>query len=223
MPKILVVVAEAILRDRLTAELDAAGHDARGAASGADALLAAAEPLDLVILDALLPGAEGFALCRRLRETGVPAILLIAELDGVTEQLARETGADDLLLAPFEMGELLDRVRALLPPQPVSAPIEEPVVVDDLVIDLAANRVLRGAVPVALKPKEMELLAFLVRHRGAVCSTRQLLGEVWGYEYFGDSRTLAVHIHGLREKLGDDPSEPHLIQTVRGAGYRFMG
>ncbi|HET7034773.1 MAG TPA: response regulator transcription factor [Thermomicrobiaceae bacterium] len=223
MPKILVVVAEAILRDRLTAELDAAGHQARGVAGAEDALLAAAEPLDLVILDALLPGVDGFALCRRLREAGVPAILLIAELDGVTEQLARESGADELLLAPFEMGELLDRVAALLQTEAVEESVEEPVVVDDLVIDLAANRVLRLGVPVALKPKEMELLAYLVRRRGAVCSTRQLLGEVWGYEYFGDSRTLAVHIHGLREKLGDDPSEPHLIQTMRGAGYRFVG
>ena len=93
----------------------------------------------------------------------------------------------------------------------------------DLAIDLSAHRVLQGEREVALKPKEWDLLVFLTRHRGQVCTTDQILEAVWGYDYVGDSRTVAVHVHGLREKVESDPGHPRLIETIRGVGYRFSG
>ncbi len=186
---------------------------------------------DLVLLDVMLPKLDGFEVCRRVRErSAVPILMLTAKSDEVDRVVGLELGADDYLTKPFSMRELLARVKALLRRRELLAaeldrrsavPIDEPLVAGDLEIDVAGHRVLKAGAPVALTPKEFDLLTFLVRHRGRVFSAEQLLEQVWGYDHTGDARTVAVHVRSLREKLEEEPSRPRRIETVRGVGYRY--
>ena len=232
MTTILLVEDEQTLRTTIAYNLERAGFTVRAAEDGDEALrLANAEPPDVVVLDVMLPTIDGFDVCRQIRRTSaVPIIILTARDEEIDRVVGLEIGADDYLTKPFSMRELIARVKALLRRrellrQELSQSSEAGSIlrIGDLTIDFAAYRVLVGDHEIALKPKELELLAYLARHRGRVCSTRQLLEQVWGYDYFGDSRTLAVHIHGIREKLEADPASPKLIETVRGVGYRFSG
>jgi len=150
----------------------------------------------------------------------VPIILLTARGAEADKIIGLETGADDYIVKPFSLGEFLARVRAALR-RGAAAPPADVLTSGDLRLDLAARRVARAGRAIALAPREFDLLALLMRHRGAVMSRDLLLARVWGDDFVGDARTVDVHIRWLRQKLEQDPSQPVLIQTVRGVGYRF--
>jgi DNA-binding response OmpR family regulator len=232
MAMILVVEDEPTLLAAITYNLRREGYRALTAADGAAALALAAdrpEAPDLVVLDVMLPKLDGLEVCRRLRaRSAVPILMLTAKTDEVDRVVGLELGADDYLTKPFSMRELVARVKALLRRRDLlaaelghrsSVVAGERLAAGDVAIDLAGHRVTMAGAPVALTRKEFELLAFLVRHRGRVFSAEQLLEQVWGYQAV-DARTVAVHIRSLREKLEAQPSQPRLIETVRGVGYR---
>jgi DNA-binding response OmpR family regulator len=171
----------------------------------------------------MLPELSGIEVCRIIRqESGIPILMLTAKSSEIDKVLGLELGADDYVTKPFSLRELTARIRALLRRTEQSV-AEGPssVTVGDLTVDLAGHRLLRDGAPIAMKPKVFELLAFLVRHPGQVFSREQLLEQVWGYDYAGETRTVDVHIHWLRTAIEPEPAAPSLVQTVRGVGYVF--
>jgi len=228
--KILLVDDERILLDTIRYNLAKAGYQVRAATDGEEALRTARqESPDLIILDVMLPKMDGFDVCRTLRGEGsvMPILMLTARDEELDKLLGLELGADDYLTKPFSMRELLARVKALLRRvemiqtgrEATTKPLRE----GGLEVDLSSHRVSLQGKPLHVKPKEFDLLAFLMGNRGRAFSREQLLEKVWGYEYAGDSRTVDVHVRWLREKVEADPSRPELIETVRGVGYRFRG
>jgi DNA-binding response OmpR family regulator len=221
---ILVVDDEPILRETLAEALDADGFRVVTAADGREALTRLREERpDLVVLDLMLPELSGIEVCRIIRqESGIPILMLTAKSSEIDKVLGLELGADDYVTKPFSLRELTARIRALLRRTEQSV-AEGPssVTVGDLTVDLAGHRLLRDGAPIAMKPKVFELLAFLVRHPGQVFSREQLLEQVWGYDYAGETRTVDVHIHWLRTAIEPEPAAPSLVQTVRGVGYVF--
>jgi len=219
---ILLVEDDATLRHTLALNLRAEGHRVLEAEDGENGLAAArGETPDLVVLDVMLPRLDGLTVCRLLRrESAVPIILLTARGAEADKIIGLETGADDYIVKPFSLGEFLARVRAALR-RGAAAPPADVLTSGDLRLDLSARRVARAGRAIALAPREFDLLALLMRHRGAVMSRDLLLARVWGDDFVGDARTVDVHIRWLRQKLEQDPSQPVLIQTVRGVGYRF--
>jgi DNA-binding response OmpR family regulator len=221
---ILVVDDEPTLRETLAEALDADGFRVITAADGREALAQFREHHpELVVLDLMLPELSGVEVCRILRqESGVPILMLTAKSSEIDKVLGLELGADDYVTKPFSLRELTARIHALLRRTEQRA-AEEPATVGigDLTVDLAGHRVLRSGAQVPLKPKVFELLAFLLRHPGQVFSREQLLENVWGYDYAGETRTVDVHVHWLRTVIEPDPAAPTLIQTVRGVGYVF--
>jgi DNA-binding response OmpR family regulator len=210
----------------LKANLEREGYRVIVSASGPQGLEDAThERPSLVILDLMLPGMDGFGVLQRMRERGLAMPVLILTALGTEEEKLRGfgLGGDDYLVKPCGLRELLARVRALLKRGGASAALPTPVQLGDLSIDLAVREVRRGAEPVELRPKEFELLAALLRHRGRVVSRAELLREVWGYAAGIESRTVETHLAALRQRLGDDPQVPRYIVTVRGAGYRVAG
>ena len=233
MPRILVVDDEATLVETIRYNLRREGYEVSVALDGAQAIEVAhrARP-DLVVLDVMLPKVDGFDVCRTLRrESTVPILMLTAKDDVVDKVVGLEIGADDYMTKPFSMRELLARVKAMLrraqmAGEGASRGTEDdlpPLVSADLEIDLRQHRVTLAGSVLALAPREFDLLAFLVRNRGQVFSREVLLQRVWGYDYVGDTRTVDVHIRGLRGKIEANSSEPVRIETIRGVGYRFVG
>ncbi len=188
--------------------------------------IARAERIDLVLLDVILPGMDGFTLCRMLRrESAVPIIMLTARSQEMDRVMGLELGADDYVVKPFSFRELLARVRALLRRRALDrgdTPASDQLRIGEIILDRAARRVWRRGLPVELTQREFELLRLLMENAGKAMSRHELLDRVWGENWVGDPRTLDVHIHWLREKLEDDPSSPRYIQTIRGYGYRFV-
>ena len=224
MAKILVVEDEATVRDTLASSLQAEGYAVETAEDGAEGLRLAREAApDLIVLDLILPEIDGLSLCRILRrESDVPIIMLTARGTEMDKIMGLETGADDYVVKPFSLGELAARVRAnLRRAESEGRQARTRLQSGDLVLDLIARRVHRGESEVRLTHKEFDLLAELMRNKGAVLSRDLLLTQVWGYDYLGDSHTVDVHIRWLREKIEEDPSAPQRITTVRGVGYRF--
>jgi DNA-binding response OmpR family regulator len=228
--RILIVEDEPSLRASIVYNLRRAGYEVVAAADGEQALAAwAAEPADLVLLDLMLPKVDGLEVCRRLRQSSsVPIVILTARADEVDRVVGLEVGADDYVTKPFSMRELIARVKAILRRRELlEQELRRPAGVDEtlthgvLTIEPSRRRISRGGKEVALKPKEFDLLLFLARHVGQVLSADQLIEQVWGYDSLGDVSTVRVHIRTLREKLEDDPSQPRLIETVRGVGYRL--
>ena len=237
--KLLIVEDEPTLLETLKYYLERQGYEVVTASDGVQALSTArTEKPDLVILDVMLPGLDGFEVCRILRqEMNLPILMLTAKDEEVDKIVGLEVGADDYLTKPFSMRELLARVRAhlrrvrLLREELESsgqADHESPnggVVFSfgDLVIDESRREIRRDDDVLALKPKEFELLLFLARNRGIALGRSLILERVWGWDFDGGSRTVDVHIRWLREKIEVDPSYPSRILTVRGIGYRFDG
>ncbi len=221
---ILLVDDEPTLRETLAEALEAEGFRVVTAADGREALARFREVHpDLVVLDLMLPELSGIEVCRIIRqESGVPILMLTAKTGEVDKVVGLELGADDYVTKPFSLRELTARIRAILrrTEQAATAPAVT-VELGPLVVDLAGHRLLRDGQAVPLKPKAFELLAFLVSNPGQVFSRDQLLEQVWGYEYGGESRTVDVHVHWLRSAIEADPAEPAWIQTVRGVGYVF--
>jgi DNA-binding response OmpR family regulator len=232
--KILIVDDEPTVRETLAYNLKNAGYEVITAGDGPAGLEAArTQSPDLVILDPMLPGMDGFEVCRILRkEMTTPVLMLTARDDEIDRVVGLEVGADDYLTKPFSMRELLARVKAML--RRVRLIREELdsqgtltnkkiTSFDDLVINLDRHEISLRGEPLALKPKEYELLVFLTQHRGNVLSRENILETVWGWEYIGDSRTVDVHIRWLREKVEVNPASPTRIITIRGVGYQFEG
>jgi DNA-binding response OmpR family regulator len=246
MSKILIVEDDLVLRETLEYRLRQGGYAVAATGDGESALkIADEENPDLVLLDIMLPGIDGFEVCRVLRRTTtVPILMLTARTEEVDRVVGLEVGADDYITKPFSMRELMARIKAQLRRFRIICervredvregvrgrgldhllePVTEPLHFDDLVIDLnRAEVTLQGKV-LALKPKEYELLVSLARHRGQVMSREHLMRVVWAWGRPGNSRTVDVHVRWLREKIEDDPSNPSRIITVRGIGYRFDG
>jgi DNA-binding response OmpR family regulator len=221
---ILVVDDEPTLRETLAEALDADGFRVVTAADGREALARFREHRpELVVLDLMLPELSGIEVCRIIRqESDVPILMLTAKSSEVDKIVGLELGADDYVTKPFSLRELSARIRALLRrSEQVASEGLATVTVGGLTVDLAGHRLLRDGDVVPLKPKVFELLAFLVRHPGQVFSREQLLEQVWGYEYAGETRTVDVHVHWLRTAIEPDPASPAVIQTVRGVGYVF--
>jgi DNA-binding response OmpR family regulator len=224
MPKILLVEDEATVRDTLALNLRKENHEVIVACDGAEGLrLAREQSPDLIILDLMLPELDGLSVCRMLRrDSNVPIIMLTArgtEMDRIT---GLETGADDYVVKPFSLGELLARVRATLRRAKAdNRAVTTRLSSGELSLDLLARRAYLNHGELKLTHREFDLLAELMRNQGAVLSRDLLLNRVWGYDYVGDSHTVDVHIRWLREKIEEDPSAPKRITTVRGVGYRF--
>lgn len=233
--KVLVVEDEPALLETLAYSLGRQGYEVLTAADGPTALKVAQEKHpDLVILDIMLPGLDGFEVCRILRQkTNVPILMLTARADEIDKVVGLELGADDYLTKPFHMRELLARVKALLRrvrlvrEEMASPESQEPageiLTFGDLVISLGRREVQRGGELLHLRPKEYDLLLFLVQNREQNLSRDHILEKVWGWDYGGGTRTVDVHVRWLREKIEPDPAHPTRIVTVRGVGYRFEG
>jgi DNA-binding response OmpR family regulator len=234
--KILIVEDETTLQEALAYNLRRQGYEVELAGDGQAALNVARRIRpDLIILDIMLPGMDGFEVCRILRqEMTTPVLMLTARDDEIDRVVGLEVGADDYLTKPFSMRELLARVKALL--RRVRMVREEiggghgqvetsqsVIQHGNLIINIARREALLNGNPLPLKPKEYDLLLYLAQHRGQVLTREQILERVWGWEYIGDSRTVDVHVRWLREKIEPDPANPRRIVTVRGAGYRFEG
>ncbi len=222
--KILLVDDEPTLLATLALNLRASGYDVVTAGDGAAALeIARTESPDLIVLDLMMPELDGLTVCRTLRQVSdTPILVLTARTGELDKIIGLESGADDYMTKPFSLGELQARLRALLRragPRRVSDEIRS----GDLLLNLVSRRAFLADKELVLSPKEFSLLAELMRHQGAVLSRDLLLTRVWGYDFFGDSRTVDVHVRWLREKIEDSPSHPARITTVRGIGYRFEG
>ena len=235
MARILVVDDEATLVETLEYNLRREGHEVITASTGLEALeKARALVPNLIILDIMLPEMDGFEVCRRLRqEIDTPILMLTARDEEIDKVVGLELGADDYLTKPFSLRELLARVKATLRrvemdtravgQRGASMASEETLSAGDVVVDLNRHETRRGQRLLTLKPKEYDLLVFFMRHRGQVLSRETLLERVWGYDYPGGTRTVDVHVRWLREKIEDQPSEPHRMLTVRNVGYKFEG
>jgi DNA-binding response OmpR family regulator len=232
--KILVVEDEPVLLETLEYNLARQGYEVHTAADGLTALeVARREHPDVIVLDIMLPGLDGFEVCRILRqEMSVLILMLTARVDEVDRVVGLEIGADDYVTKPFSMRELIARVKALLRrvrldrEQAAAAGEGEAagqLTFGDLTLDLGRGEVRRKGEALHLRPKEYDLLVFLARNRGMVLSRDLILERVWGWDYAGGTRSVDVHVRWLREKIEPNPSNPTRIVTVRGAGYRFEG
>ena len=232
--KILIVEDEPVLRETLAYNLTRQGYIIETVGDGqlAVALARSAQP-DLILLDIMLPGMDGFEVCRILRqEMNIPILMLTARDDEIDRVIGLEIGADDYISKPFSMRELMARVKAQLrrvrllrqeaETQPEAVP-KEILHFGNLTLDLTRREVTLNNTVLALKPKEYDLLLYLARHRGQVLSRELILEEVWDWNYRGGSRTVDVHVRWLRAKIELDPAKPRRIVTVRSAGYRFEG
>jgi len=225
--KILVVDDEKPIADILRFNLEEAGYKVVVAYDGEEAVeKARREAPDLIILDIMLPKLDGFSVCRQIRTfSPVPILMLTAKEEEVDKILGLELGADDYVTKPFSPREILARVRAILRRIQSMEEREEPPVLifGDLEIDLERVEVRKGNHPLDLTPREFDLLKSLALAPGRVFSREILLEQVWGFDYYGDIRTVDMANRRLREKLEDKPSRPRYILTRRGAGYYFRG
>ncbi len=225
MARVLVVDDDEMVASVVLTYLRRAGHEARHVGDGLAALQSVqAQAPDLLVLDLMLPGLDGLEVCRRVRaeRPHLPVIMLTALAEPDDRIAGLEVGADDYLTKPFSPRELVLRVDSVL--RRVSSmgnPVEQRVfTAGSITVDAAARRATRGGTELALTVRELDLLTFLISHPGQAFNREQLMREVWGWT-FGDQSTVTVHVRRLREKVEDDPTEPTLIQTVWGIGYRL--
>lgn len=227
-PKVLIVDDEEHIIELITFNLELKGYEVDSASDGEEALqkFKKIKP-DLILLDIMLPKINGIEVCRRIRESeelpDVAIIMLTARGMEKDKVEGLEVGADDYITKPFSIQELMARIKAVmrrwntLPKERESEHLEY----GALQIDPQNYEVYKNGVKLDLTLKEFELLKLLAVNRGKVFSRNDLLDKVWGYEYFGESRTVDVHIRHLRKKIEDDDKDPRYIETVRGVGYKF--
>ncbi|MDR7522539.1 MAG: response regulator transcription factor [Armatimonadota bacterium] len=225
--RILVVDDEPHIVELVRYNLLQEGYDVLAAGDGETALAKVrSDRPDLVILDIMLPGLDGLEVCRRLRrESAVPIIMLTAKGGELERVVGLEVGADDYVTKPFSPRELVARVRAVLRRRvrEVAPPSTEPIRIGALSIDPTTREVRLGGRAVDLTAREFDLLWLLMRHPNRVFTRDFLLEHLWGYDFYGSTRTVDMHISRLREKIEDDPGQPTYIVTVRGVGYKLRG
>lgn len=226
---IAIVEDESNIVELIKYNLDREGYRTISANNGRKGLeLIKQELPDLVILDLMLPELDGLSVCKQLRSDpqtkSIPIIILTAKSEEADRVLGLEMGADDYVTKPFSPRELVARVRAVLR-RSGAADEEEPEVIENGVIriDLRQHLVKVRGVEVELTPKEFDFLKLLLLNPGRAFTREFLLEHLWGYEYFGDTRTVDVHVRRLRQKIEEDPANPEYLETVRGVGYRFRG
>lgn len=222
--KVLLVDDEKTLVKALKFNLEKEGFLVEEAYNGEEALEKAfATDPDIIILDLMLPGLDGFEVCREIRKKEeIPIIMLTAKGEDIDKVLGLELGADDYMTKPFNPRELVARMKAILRRSAAREEgLRKRIQIGELQIDLLQHRVIKGERDVDLTAKEFALLSFLASNAGRVYSREQLLEQIWGYNYYGDARTVDVHIRHLREKIEEDPGNPRLILTVWGTGYKF--
>jgi two-component system response regulator MtrA len=222
--RILLVEDDPSIREVTAIGLGAAGFVVTTAVDGVDGLERfRADPFDLILLDVMLPRLDGYEVARQVRRTStVPIVMLTARGDTMDVVVGLEAGADDYVRKPFDLPELIARIRAALRRAGTTADETAELRLGNLVIDIAGRTVTRDGVDVPLTRTEFDLLIELVRHAGQVLSRDVLLDRVWGYDYLGDSRLVDVAVQRLRSKVEIDPAVPELIQTVRGSGYKAV-
>ena len=220
--RILLVEDDPSIREVTAMGLGAAGFEIVTAADGVEGLdRFKAEAFDLVLLDVMLPRLDGYEVCRQIRRTStIPVVMLTARADTMDVVVGLEAGADDYVRKPFDLPELIARVRAALRRAGAGTSETAPLRLGPLAIDVPGRTVVRDGEDIPLTRTEFDLLLELTRHPGQVLSRDVLLDRVWGYDYLGDSRLVDVAIQRLRAKVETDPAAPELIQTVRGAGYK---
>ncbi len=224
--KILIVDDEESIRELLSVQLGKNGYEVLTAADGREALEKVSEA-DLVLLDVMMPEPDGFEVCRRLKADkdwmAIPVIMLTAKVEEIDKVLGLELGADDYISKPFSFRELLARIKAVLRRTYKNVPPEEQILrVSSLTMDFQSYQASLKGKLLSLTPKEFELLKLLLTNPGRAFTRDELLERVWGYEYYGDTRTVDVHIRHLRVKLSDAPDIAAGIETVRSIGYRFV-
>ncbi len=221
--RILLIDDDATLLELLAEHMTTAGYQVEVAGDGASGLRLAKESQpDLVVLDVMMPGVDGWEVCRRLRaETAVPIIMLTAKGEEIDKLRGFRLGVDDYVTKPFSFAELVARVGAVLARSRRSASVSRQVVSGELMIDFEQRRVTRGGQPIELAPTEYHLMETLARHAGKTIPTETLLKEVWGPEYGGDVNQVKHYIWALRKKIELEPGDPKHILTERGFGYRF--
>lgn len=223
---VLLIEDEQALRMTLSDRLSAEGYGVECSVDGLDGLKRATEtPYDLILLDVMLPGKNGFDVCREIRQAGLltPIIMLTARSTTEDKVAGLKIGADDYVPKPFEMMELMARIEALLRRannKPASMDVHQ---FGTVKVDFRGTQVTRRGAAVSLSAREFQLLRYLIEHRGTTLSRNQMLQEVWGYNADTFTRTVDVHVASLRQKLENDPKKPELILTVPGIGYKFSG
>jgi len=232
MKKVLIIEDEPNIRELVLYNLGANGYEGIGADDGIMGItLVHTEKPDLILLDIMLPGKNGYDICRELRNEGnnTPIIMLTAKNDEIDKVLGLEFGADDYISKPFGIRELMARINAVLRRyedretknhNPASEDLQ--INIDDLHISIDRHEVSINGKTVELTLKEFDLICFLAKNRGIVFTRDQLLDKVWGIDYAGETRTVDVHIRYLRRKLGLDENEDKYIQTIRGKGYKMI-
>lgn len=233
--KILVVEDEPALQETLVYNLEKQGYSVKAVGDGRQAVETARsfQP-DLILLDIMLPGLDGFEVCKILRrEMSVSILMLTARDDEIDRVVGLEVGADDYISKPFSMRELMARVKSQLRRTQIirdemekihtSDQTPKSLTFENLVINLSRREVTLNGEILAMKPQEYDLLVFFAEHKGQMLSREFILERVWGWEYIGDSRTVDVHVRWLRQKIEPDSAKPVRIVTVRGGGYRFEG
>jgi DNA-binding response OmpR family regulator len=226
MTTVLLVDDDKMITDPLARALTHAGYTVLVAHNGSEGLALANEKQpDVVVLDVMMPQMDGWDVCRILRQSStVPILMLTALGDEVDRILGLELGADDYLTKPFSSRELIARLKALLRRVELDRHqqlVDDQVTVGDLRLEFNTRRAFKGDQELILRQKEFELLSLLISRPGEVITRAEFFDQVWGTDWLGDTRTLDVHIRWLREKIETDPSQPRLIQTVRGVGYRL--
>jgi two-component system alkaline phosphatase synthesis response regulator PhoP len=227
VPRVLLVEDEAGLQLTLTDRLGSEGYVVETAGDGEDGLARATNGgFDLIVLDVMLPRMNGFDVCREIRSRGVttPILMLTARGQVADKVVGLKLGADDYLTKPFEAIELMARLEALLRRVPAAAPAGgDTYRFGDISVDFRKMEVARAGAPVDLSAREFKLLRHFIAHRGATLSRDALLADVWGYDEMPLTRTVDVHVAGLRQKIEANPRVPEYILTIHGLGYKFAG
>lgn len=224
--KILVVDDEEHIAELISYNLTSNGYKVITANNGIDAIkLAIEEKPSLILLDLMIPGKDGYDVCKEVRGNSevknIPIIMLTAKSEELDKILGLELGADDYITKPFSVRELLARVKAVLRRFYIVEPESNVLTFGDLVADFEKREIIIKDKKLDLTLKEFELLEILIRNKGKILTRDTLLDKIWGYEYIGETRTVDVHIRYLRKKIEEDDKNPKFIETIRGVGYRF--